>query len=78
MRLAMSCASSFAVVVSLVPWLLSEERAVMGFFSRIEAMRRTTSGQEMVCISAYNPANVSLRDVYTSWWLTSGILRRCV
>lgn len=48
MRFAMSCASSLAVVVSFVPRTVFEDRAVMGFSSRIEPMRRTTSGHEIV------------------------------
>lgn len=56
-RLAISCASSLAVVVSFdpaVPMLeFLEERAVMGFSSRIEEMRRTTSDHEIVWMSAY-------------------------
>lgn len=48
----MSCASSLAVDVVAALGPLVEERAVKGLSSRIEPMRRTTSGQEIVWISA--------------------------
>lgn len=61
MRLAMSCASSLAVVVEFGLGTVGlegfvevwEERAVMGFWSRMRPMRRTISGQEMVWMSDY-------------------------
>ena len=51
MRFAMSCASSLAVVVSLVFREFLEEMAVSGFSSRMAPMRRTTSDQGMVWMS---------------------------
>lgn len=48
MRFAMSCASSFAPSVSRG----REDNAVSGFESRMAAMRRTISGQDIVWISS--------------------------
>lgn len=56
---AMSCASSFAVEVSSV-LLFFDDTAVKGFSSRIAPIRRTTSDQEIVWISAYETINIQL------------------
>lgn len=50
MRFAISCASRVAVMESDA---FADERAVTGLDSRILPMRRTTSVQGMVCMSAY-------------------------
>lgn len=52
-RLAISCASSFAVAVVLSDAEL-DESAVRGLSSRIAPIRRTISGQAMVWMSAWS------------------------
>ena len=60
MRFAMSCASSLAVEVVAAFGPFVEESAVNGLSSRIEPIRRTISGHEMVCMSAWHVGWVEL------------------
>lgn len=52
-RFAMSCASSLAVDVVAAFEPLADDNAVSGLSSRIEPMRRTISGHEIVGMSAW-------------------------
>ena len=53
MRFAMSCASSFAVDVVAAFGPLVEDSAVSGLSWRMDPIRRTISGHEMVWMSAW-------------------------